>query len=172
MAKKRNAPARQSAWKIFKGWLESAAVIGAVQVAALLVGILALLWSIFGTGVTPAQAEGRQPTDTAVIAASLIAEDLTHLQKLHAAVDDVAKYPPEHSKFQEAESVIDSFMVAREEVLKRYQLVELYQAFFKRLEEFGSTPTLPNRLLLRQEARRFGAALDAARQQMARTARR
>jgi hypothetical protein len=153
--------------------MESAAVIGAVQMAALFVGVVGLAWSIFTYVISgPAQAEGRKQTETEMIAAALRSDDLRQLQKLHAAVDDVAKYSPEDPKFRAAEIEIDSFMVAREAILKRHTLVDLYRAFFKRLEEFGSTPTLSNRLLLRQEAYRFGAALDAAIQKMARPAQR
>lgn len=152
--------------------MESAAVIGAVQVAALAVGVVGLAWSIFTYVISGAQAEGRQQTEAAAIAATLRNEDLRQLQMLHAAVDHVSKYSPEHPRFREAEIEIDSFMVAREAILKRYALVDPYRAFFKRLEEFGSTPTPPNRHLLREEARRFGAALDATIQKMARPAQR
>ena len=169
MAKKRRRPAKKSAIQKFIRLMESEPFIGAVQVAGVLVGVLGLLWTIFAGD---ANAEGRKPPEIAVLTAAVAAEDLRQLQSLHSAIDIAITVAPNEAKYKDADRVIDTFMDSRSEILKRHELSSLYQTFYKRFEEYTSTPTLPNRLLMRQEAVRLTAALDAVTQKIAHPAKR
>ena len=169
MARKRRQAARPSTGSIFQTIVSEHAV-ALSQLGALAVGIAGVIWSVY-TYHAPAQAVAATREYSSALETTLREQDLRFIVTLHGAVDDVTVNPPGHRLFEDGERIFPSFMTAREELLKRYMLSEPFLAFFKRFEEYKTTPTLPNRLLMLQEARKLSSALDATAQRIGRNPR-
>ncbi len=155
-----------------KSFFASENVVGWVQFGALLIGVAALVWSVFAYYVPPPQPvavasfDGRAQT----IEETLVEEDFKSLRALHRAIDYVSIYDVNHTNFEEGSRTLVSFMAARAVVLKRHDLSEAFAEFSAAFEACRNAPTHENIVRLRSAARAFAEPLDEALQRFGRIA--
>lgn len=150
-----------------KSLLSSEAVIGWLQLGALVIGVAALFWSVYVYYVPPPQAVAAVDGGVQNIGQSLAEEDYRSLQALNRAVDYVSIYDVNHANFEEGARTLISFMAVRSVVLKRHRLTTPFNDFSAAFEVCRTMPTHENILNLRKAAAIFAEPLDEALQRFA-----
>lgn len=150
-----------------KSFLSSETVLGWLQLGALVIGVVALLWSIYIYYVPPPQAVAAVDSGVQNLGQSLAEEDYRSLQALNRAVDYVSIYDVNHANFEEGARTLVSFMAVRSVVLKRHRLTMPFNEFSAVFEACRAMPTHENIVNLRKAAAIFAEPLDEALQRFA-----
>lgn len=150
-----------------KSFISSETVLGWLQLGALVIGVVALFWSIYVYYVPPPQAVAAVDSGVHTIGQSLAEEDYRNLQALNRAVDYVSIYDVNHTNFEEGARTLISFMAVRSVVLKRHRLTAPFNEFSAVFETCRAMPTHENILSLRKAAAVFAEPLDEALQRFA-----
>jgi len=147
-----------------KSVFSSETAIGWLQLGALVIGVAALLWSIYVYYVPAPQAVAAVESGVHTIGQSLVEEDYRNLQALNRAVDYVSIYDVNHANFEEGARTLVSFMAVRSVVLRRHKLTTPFNEFSAAFEACRTMPTHENIVNLRRAAAAFAEPLDEALQ--------
>jgi hypothetical protein len=161
MAKRARQPGAQP-----PGLMASPVTSGWMQFVGLILTALSVGVAVYSIPTGQPQASGRESRPQLQL--SVLEEDLHHIKYLHLAIDDVAKHEVDHDTLKQAERTIGTFLVSRADVLQRYGLSDSFETFYRRFTAYKDAPNAQNKGRLIGEIRRFAAALDAAKQRIAR----